>query len=116
MAVSNEDLLKEILMTRSLLASTTTTLEAHIEQEAPVLNAAQRIVDVHGEDHDVIRARIAFVNAWMIREAKREAARDKLREAIIEKGTIMALVALVMYLASAIGHDMKDILKTWFVK
>lgn len=101
MARTNEELYEE-------LGAIKTMLQIHINTEEPVINAAQKMLDVHGEDHEVIRARIAFVNQWMKREAKREEARDALRKAIIEKGTILALLALVTYLFGLVSEDVRQ--------
>lgn len=86
-------------------------LDTHINRETPVIEAARRLLDEHGEP-DETRARIMFVNEWMERAKDRRA----LRKAIIEKTTIGAIWAILVYVAYAVGHDMKDILKAWIVK
>ena len=97
---TNEDLLVAITRIE-------TTLDNHIATEEPVLIAAKHLSDIHGENPEETRARIYFINQWMKREAKREEARDALRRAIIEKGLVLALVAIATYLFGLMADDLQ---------
>ena len=99
MAIENEDLLREIIEIKA-------DLKNHIQVEEPVLLEARALIVAHGS-YELIGPRVAFINAWM----RREEQRDALRRAIIEKTTIAAVWAIVLYVAYAIGHDIMDTLR-----
>ena len=105
--VSNEDLLHEILTTRALVAETSATLAAHIEEEGPVLTSARHMIEAHGPDSGMIRVRVAFINSWMERERDRAALRKK----IIESAAIWAILLMLGFIAYAVKDALLDIVR-----
>lgn len=96
---SNADLLDKLVRIDERLNS-------HIEIEEPMLMQAKTLLDAHG-DAELSRTRIAFINAWMERERQRSA----LRQAIIEKTTVAALWAVIVYLAFLVKEDLTQLVQ-----
>lgn len=76
--------------------------------EEPILLKAKELLDIHGDSADM-RARIAFVEAWM----EREKDYAKLRRAIIEKTIVGAVWAVTIYLLVLIQQDLVAIVRGW---
>jgi len=99
--VTNEDLLREVTEMR-------VELRLHIENEAPYLEKIKDLIAAHG-DAKLVLARITFINLL----AEREEQRKALRRAVIEKVTVVAIVALIGYVAAVLADDFREIVKSW---
>lgn len=97
------DLVRQIEALRHEVSDARYELREHIREEMPPLRA---MLQELGDPEDV-RARRVFVEAWIEREKDRAA----LRKAIIEKGLLMALVAVLSFVAIAIGHELAALAK-----
>lgn len=102
--VTIEDLMREITAMR-------TEFRDHAAVAVPVLERASVLLATHGDD-ELVRKRIAFINSWM----EREADYKLLRRAVIEKTIIAALWAILVFMAIAIGSEIRDIVRTWVTK
>lgn len=86
-------------------------LRAHISEEKPILDEAKVMLATHGNP-ELVRARIEFINEWM--EIAKE--RKALRRAVIEKSVVGIMWAVLVYLAFVIGHDIRDVIRSWTIK
>lgn len=98
---TNEDLLREIIETRTLLTE-------HIRSEEPVLAEAKILLDTHGNS-ELVRKRIDFINVMIEREQDRKA----LRQAIITKTTVLVLLAVLAFVIGAVWLEVKEMATTW---
>src|SRR3990167_7045753 len=78
-------------------------LRNHIAEEMPAIREMMQELG----SPDQIRERRIFIEILILREA----ARVKLRTALIEKGLLLALVALIVFVASAIWHELGAAIK-----
>ena len=86
-------------------------LRMHIKQHDESIAWMDRIkalVDAHG-DTEIVRARIEFVNLLLEREEEHK----RLRRAVIEKGLLVAIGAALFFLATALGHELRDVFRGW---
>ena len=100
---TNEDLMREIVEVKI-------TLQNHIIEEKPLLASARSLIETHGDNPIVTRARIQFVNEWMVAAQDRK----RLRRAIIEKSLVMAIWACIVFIAVSIQHELLTIIKGWY--
>ena len=96
---TNDDLMREMRAMRE-------DLQEHIETEEPVLMEARALIAAHGASA-LVAPRVQFINAWMEREADRKA----LRRAIIEKTTVAAIWAVLIYLAVMVREDLLVVIR-----
>ena len=78
-------------------------LRNHIAEEMPAIREMMQELG----SPDQVRERRIFIEILILREA----ARAKLRTALIEKGLLLALVALIVFVASAIWHELGAAIK-----
>ena len=78
-------------------------LRNHIAEEMPVI---RKMMQELGST-DQVRERRIFIEILILREA----ARAKLRTALIEKGLLLALLAFITFVAVAIWHELGAAIK-----
>lgn len=78
-------------------------LNDHISEEMPMV----RTIMTELGSPEQVRQRRIFIEAWI----ERERERAKLRRAVIEKGVIVALAAVVAFVLTAIYHELISVLR-----
>ena len=78
-------------------------LKEHMTEEMPVLRALMQELGTS----DQIRERRIFIEILI----EREKARMKLKTAIIQKGLLLALVALAIFIGQAVWHELTAAIK-----
>lgn len=91
---------------RSDVQELTARFNEHIENEKTALGIVNRTMQELG-DHDEVRTRRIFIEAWIAREEKRNA----LIRAVIEKSTVVAVAAIVVFVAKAVWAAMVSLMK-----
>lgn len=94
MTASNEDLMRELRAMR----------EEWGDHILPLVGKIEDLVTMHGDPENT-RARIAFVNLLLEREADRKA----LRKAVIEKTLAGAIWVVLGYFVVMLGHEARDL-------
>lgn len=94
---SNEQRIERRDALRVELSEMRQDLRDHVAEEMPLI----RIVSELGTA-DQVRERRAFVESWI----KREEARTRLRTAIIEKGLLVAVLAVIAFVVQAVWHEL----------
>jgi len=85
---------------------------AHIDAETVLFAKFENMIGAHGAT-ELIPVRVAYITQLMLREVERDKNRNALRRAIIEKTVAGVIWAILVYLAFAVGHDLKDIFHAW---
>ena len=83
-------------------------LKEHMTEEMPVLRALMQELGTSEQ----IRERRIFIEILI----EREKVRMKLRAAIIQKGLLLALVALAIFIGQAVWHELIASIKIMFGK
>lgn len=85
---------------RQEIAAMRKELKDHVEEEMPVIRAMMQELGTSEQ----VRERRIFIEDLV----ERSIARRKLRTAIIEKGLLVALVALLVFVGQAVYHEVGD--------
>lgn len=83
---------------RADMAAMRRELKAHIDEEMPLMRSMLQELG----SPDQVRERRVFIEIWI----RREQRRDQLRTAIIEKGLLLAVLALFVWVGQAIWNEL----------